>query len=170
MVGNNKTLTGLCYRAPSNIKTNDEALYSLISKASTENLVLMGDFNFPEINWSVPESLSEEHSFIKCTNNAYLFQNVLDSTRGKNILDLVLSSEENMIENLEVGEPFGTSDHQIIRWKLVVCKGLTNKNKKVFNYFKTDYSAVRREVQDRNWQNLIGETNVEENWLKLKMS
>ena len=94
VVGNNKTLIGLCYRAPSNIKTNDEALYSLISKASTENLVLMGDFNFPEINWSVPESLSEEHSFIKCTNNAYLFQNVLDSTRGKNILDLVLSSEE----------------------------------------------------------------------------
>ena len=73
-----------------------------------------------------------------------------------------------MIENLEVGEPFGTSDHQIIRWKLVVCKGLTNKNKKVFNYFKTDYSAVRREVQDRNWQNLIGGTNVEENWIKLK--
>ena len=27
----------------------------------------------------------------------------------------IFASEENMIEELQVGEPFGTSDHQIIR-------------------------------------------------------
>ena len=36
---------------------------------------------------------------------------LMNLPRGENILDLVFTSEENMIENLSVGEHFGTS-HQ----------------------------------------------------------
>ena len=42
--------------------------------------------------------------------------------KRKNVLDLILTTEENMVENLAVGEPSGTSDHQIIRCDFVACK------------------------------------------------
>ena len=43
--------------------------------------------------------------------NMFLVQHVNDPTRGTNKIhvDLVLSSEQNMVENVCVGEPF--SDH-----------------------------------------------------------
>jgi len=46
-------------------------------------------------------------------------QHVMEPTRGDNILDLVIASEENMIESVSVWEHFNTSDHQVVRWVLV---------------------------------------------------
>ena len=45
----------------------------------------------------------------------------------ENILDLVFTSDENMIEKLCVGEHLGTSDHQIIRWNMLACIVIQNK-------------------------------------------
>jgi len=72
-------------------------------------------------------------------------QHVQDPTRGKNILDLVFTFEENMIENLVVGENFGTSDHQIIRWNMLACKKLQRDNKN-YNCAKVNYDIMRHEI------------------------
>ena len=97
-IGNEVTLIGICYRSPSSRKINDEALFTMITKASQGKLMLMGDFNFSDINWGIPESLNDTHPFLKCINDNFLIQHVEDTTRGKNILDLVFTSEENLIE------------------------------------------------------------------------
>ena len=115
IIENEITLIGICYRCPSSNKLNDEALFRLISKSSIGNIMLMGDFNFSELDWRKPETLDDSHPFLKCINDNFLIQHVDEPTRKNNILDLVFTSEENMIENLSVGEHFGTSDHQIIR-------------------------------------------------------
>ena len=39
-------------------------------------------------------------------------QQVLEPTRGKNTLDLVITANDGLITNLQVGEPF--SDHNSI--------------------------------------------------------
>jgi len=44
--------------------------------------------------------VDDSHPFSKCVNDNFLFQHVQDPPRGKNILDLVFTFEENMIENL----------------------------------------------------------------------
>ena len=62
------------------------------------------------------------HPFFKCINDNFLIEHVDEPTRQKNILDIVFTSEENMIENLSVGEHFGTSDHQIVRWNMLAYK------------------------------------------------
>ncbi len=47
-------------------------------------------------------------------------QHVMDPTRGKNISDLVITSDEYMMENVIVGEHFNTSDPQVVRCWLVM--------------------------------------------------
>jgi len=86
----------------------------------------------------------------------------------KKILDLVLCSEENMIENLYVGEPFETSDHQLIRWKLVCSRDKVDTSKQNNNYFKANYDDIRQYIKGRNWDTFSNFTNVEELWAKLK--
>jgi hypothetical protein len=161
-----KTLVGLCYRAPDSSKIEDEGLYRLITRASKEKLLLMGDINFPELDWGKPETIDDSHPLVQCVNDNFLIQCVENCTRGKNILDLVFTSEENMVENLVVGEPFGTSDHQIVRWVFIASKDkLKHKEElKVHDYFKVDYNQMK--INSIIGNNLAKDfSGVEENWI-----
>jgi ribonucleases P/MRP protein subunit RPP40 len=162
------TLIGVCYRAPDSKQLSDLALYSLIDRASNDNVVIMGDFNFPELDWSRPETIDESHPFVECLSNNFLSQAVEQPTRENNYLDLVLSSDSNLIENVRVGEPFETSDHQIIRFNLVGNKVLDRVIKKSFNYFKADYNKIRGHARAMNWDTNLSLTNLEDSWAKLK--
>ena len=74
-----------------------------------------------------------------------------------------------MIEELNVGEPFGTSDHQIIRCKLVVLKcNEIPDSKPLLNYFKADYNAIREKLKADYLFGKIREKNIEEYWSFLK--
>jgi ribonucleases P/MRP protein subunit RPP40 len=165
-IGGEKTLVGLCYRPPDSNKTQDEALFKMLAGVSREKLLLMGDFNFPELNWGKPETLDDSHSFLKCINDNFLIQCVENSTRGNNVLDLVFTSEENMIENLTVGEPFGTSDHQIIRWYFSSIKETIKRNDeiKMHDYFKADYDGMREEISSIDFDEIIIGDSVEQDW------
>jgi hypothetical protein len=43
--------------------------------------------------------------------DSFLLQHVQEPTRENNVLDLVLSSTEGVVDNLEVKEHLGNSDH-----------------------------------------------------------
>ena len=161
------TLLGVIYRPPDSSKINDEALFSLINRISQENVILMGDFNYPELKWDKAETISESHPFVECVNNNFLIQLVDEPTRDKNYLDLVLCSDESIVESLFVGEPFETSDHQLIRFKLISNRDETNKIITNLNYFKANYSEMREYIKTRNWDTLIDGSEVEDLWKKL---
>ena len=87
-----------------------------IKLASTGHCLIMGDFNYSNIDWITGEANGDGLEFMNLINDSFLFQNVKNATRGNNILDLVLSSELDMVENLEVGCPIANSDHNTLRW------------------------------------------------------
>ena len=74
----------------------------------------MGDFIFPCINWVHLEADVTGSKFLDFTQDCFLTQHVLKPTRYDNLLDLVLSSEENMVEELFVLKHLANSDHNII--------------------------------------------------------
>ena len=77
----------------------------------------MGDFNYKGIvweNWSTPgmSETSEEFLFVETLCDVYLFQHVLKPTRIRmsqepSILDLIITNEEGMIEDMEYLSPLG---------------------------------------------------------------
>ena len=38
---------------------------------------------------------------------------MLEPTRGENVLDIVLSSQKELVDNVKIHEPLGNSDNQI---------------------------------------------------------
>ena len=171
VIGTEKTLIGVCYRPPDSSKAQDDALYRMIREIKDKNILLMGDFNFPDINWKESERIDDSHPFLQCIGDKFLTQCVDENTRSKNVLDLIFGSEENMIEELKVGEPFGTSDHQIIRWQLVAYSGRIKhvaKNK-THNYFKANYDQMREEANAINWSAVIRGLDCEEDYLNFKL-
>ena len=71
-----------------------------------------------------------------------------------NVLDLILSSEEGMIEDLAYNPPLGERDHICLTFKL---QQFHNKKDTtpVHNIFKTNYTAVREELSKPNWHELL---------------
>ena len=59
------------------------------------------------------------------TNNFYFqdsfrIQHVLEPTRGENVLDIVLSSQKELMDNVKIHEPLGNSDHRQIHFDINV--------------------------------------------------
>ena len=64
------------------------------------------------IQWESLESAGgDDHKFLLLTQDCFLTQHVLEPTRGGNVLDLILSSQNELVDNVEVHEPLGSSDY-----------------------------------------------------------
>ncbi|CAJ0918343.1 unnamed protein product [Ranitomeya imitator] len=89
----NKILIGVCYKPPNITETMESLLLKQIDEAATHNEVLvMGDFNYPDINWETETCETHKgNRFLLITKKNYLSQLVQNPTRGAALLDLILS-------------------------------------------------------------------------------
>ena len=104
-----------------------------------------------------------------------MYQHVSNPTRGRgttntNLLDLILSNEEDNIGEIEYLSPLGKSDHCVITFN-ILCKVITNKytkKRKLFN--KANYEGMRKECSDINWEEKFKDCkdNVNDQWEILK--
>ena len=69
----------------------------MINLASKEKLLIMGDFNFADLKWGKTELLDYNHLLVQSINDNFIVQCVEDCTRSANVLDLILTSQENMV-------------------------------------------------------------------------
>jgi len=166
-IDNNSSIAiGVCYRSQVASKQELQEIFEVINIASQGKVLIMGDFNNPRLNWDTYECDSNVENFRYLLLDNYLCQRVREPTRQSNILDLVISSDENMVTEVEVLEHLGNSDHNIIIWSLMLDVGL-NKNMQPFRkYYKVDYVAMRNWFNDINWLQEYNELNVDEMWHK----
>ena len=89
----------------------------------------MGDFNHGHIQWESLESAGgDDHQFLLLPQDCFLTQHVLEPTRGGNVFDLMLSSQNELVDNVKVHEHLGLSDHSQIPFNIKVKTGNTYKN------------------------------------------
>ena len=72
-----------------------------MSKFQTLRTVLIGDFNFGDINWKNYTSGRACKTFLKADKKLSLNQCVKEKTRGDNILDLVLVYDKEYVDKIE---------------------------------------------------------------------
>ena len=157
-------LCGWVYRSPSNDSTSDgrtksiNAVINLIKKAyqRNHNLFIVGDFNFKDIDWCNDYApLEKQHlrDFIEVLQNCFFYQHVTKPTRYRqnersNILDLILSSEEGMVQDLTCHPSLCENDHVSIEFN--VC--FTQVNDEItpgHNIYKTNYGAIKSELNQQ---------------------
>ena len=114
-----KLLIGGIYKSPNSDVPNHLALNELITQAMElkyKHTIIMGDFNFPEINWdSWSVNRSGTHpsfQFIECLRDNCFAQHVNSFTRYRegydpSCLDLIQTEGDVIIENLQFGDKLG---------------------------------------------------------------
>ena len=103
-------LIGGVYRSPQSSTENNDLLLDLLQKAkgaNFSNILIMGDFNLPDINWELwTTSRSENHlsyKFLECLRDNFWEQTIFSPTRWVkdqpgNVLDLCVTDNPEIIK------------------------------------------------------------------------
>ena len=138
------------YRPPHQTQEHDEEFYRQLGKEVNNKLsVLMGDFN-ASVNWDTMNSTSytEGNRLLEFVHNEFLHQWVDKPTRGDNILDIVLTTEDDLISNITVGENIGKSDHKIVRFQINVPQHRDKKIVKKLDYRQSNWTQLKEYIKN----------------------
>ena len=137
------------------------------------NIMLLGDFNFPHLQWGSQDGQakitevtgttrdvkSQAHHLFRLCNDYNLSQFVYKRTRKNNTLDLIFTNNEDLVHYMEV-TPTIFSDHNIIEVTSrlnITRKELVARNCEdgfsVFNFNKSDidWDALNHCLTDIDW-------------------
>ena len=151
------------YRPPKTTLENDIILYNeLEAIVKTKTSVILGDFNLPRINWKNLSADNEGTRLLKLVKKLYLSQFVTEPTLDNNILDIVLSSEADLINACEVGETLANSDHKIIRCEINCEVNIKENTLLVPNYKKGNILGLKSELHKINWETVFANKSIEQ--------
>ena len=85
------------YRSPNSSRENDAKLCAYVKEMRGTN-ILVGDFNYPDINWETGTTAARGRDFFEATTAAGMDQFVNEPTHiSGNTLDLILCNKGEMI-------------------------------------------------------------------------
>ena len=166
---NENLLVGCIYRSGSPTKAIqlDNYLHSMLIHMSTglnyKNVVIIGDFNHPQIIWTPAPVTAANHNdshpdvkFIDAINESMLHQHINKATRDRDnqnstLDDLILTSDPDLVSDIQHLGHVGASDHQCIKFRLnfTYCRQKTAQTKK-YLYAKADYTKMNT-LLDIDW-------------------
>ena len=98
-------VVGVYYRPPNQDREVDEIFYRYLGEISRSlALVLVGDFNFPDICWKYNTAERDQsRRFLECVADNFLTQLVSEPTREGALLGLLFVNREGLVDDVAVG-------------------------------------------------------------------
>ena len=174
------------YRSPDSTSNNFAEVLNALKETTNDlpqcpSILLTGDFNFPGIRWSHGEAsnrqseLSTQGLFVNFINELFLTQLVDRPTRQRNILDLILTNNEELITEVDIlADDEYLSDHRMIVAKTTLPSVETPspnppRNPESFrglNFFHKDinWNNLNQEINDINWEDRFSNNSLDDNF------
>ncbi|PKU43200.1 glycerol kinase [Limosa lapponica baueri] len=134
---------GVCYRPPDQEDGVDEALYRQVGAAShSQTLVLMGDFNHPDICWRANTvGHKKARKFLECVSYNFL-QMVEELMRRGAVLDLVLTSKEELVGYVKLKGSLGCNDHEMVESKILRAARRVSSKLTTLDFRRADFGLL----------------------------
>ena len=140
--------------------------------AGENRLLILGDFNIPDIDWVNRETLvgaaKIDRDVYKKMQDCFLHQHVTKPTRfrgnSSSTLDLIFTKEEEDVKDIQVLQPLGKSDHGIVIGNFI-CEW-KNKVEPRSNrmYYKGQYEIINQKIEEIDWNDKFNDKTVHECW------
>ena len=143
-----------------------------------DKIMLLGDFNLPFLKWKeydnsiIPciqtggttDQRHQAENLIEFTNNMFLEQTVMNPTRAHNVLDLIFTNDEDLI-NISLISDTSISDHRMICATINInndnapCDTEPECDSRLGNFSfwsdRSDWNAVNDSLAQINWSSII---------------
>ena len=147
VTGHTTVTIGVVYRCPNITKQNNEKIHNAISEVSKGDCIIMGDFNHGNIKWDTMQSTGVEDQKLLClVQDNFLTQHVLEPTRATRVLDIVLSSQKELVDNVNIKEPLGSSDHNQMHFNINIKSERTKVKQCRRDFGKGNYKEIRKSL------------------------
>ena len=152
------------YRPPTQSINLDSEMYSALSQiVQRHEAIIVGDFNCADIH-NFRTSNRDSSNLIDFIEDNFLFQKVNEPTRENNILDLVLTTSDDLVTDLKVCEHLANSDHNMIKFDINIDKREIENNLLVPNFNRANFDGFKNELRTINWKLLFKSHNVGNQW------
>ena len=132
---------------PRSASKKSKKIHNAISEVSKGDCIIMGDFNHGNIKWDTLQSTGVEvQKFLCLVQDNFLTQHVLEPTRATRILDIVLSSQKELVDNVEIKEPLGSSDHNQMHFDINIKSDRTKVKQCRRDFRKGNYKEIRKSL------------------------
>ena len=119
----------------------------------------MGDFNHGNIKWDTLQSTGvEDQKLLHLVQDTFLTQHVLEPTRAARVLDIVISSQRELVDNVEIKEPLGRSDHNQMHFNINIKSDKTKVKQCRRDFRKGNYKEIRKRLAIIDWNDKIKKT------------
>ncbi|GAB0205919.1 hypothetical protein GRJ2_003057500 [Grus japonensis] len=162
-----KSSWGVCYRPPDQGDQADETLYRQIGAAShSQALVLMGDFNHPDICWrGNTAGHKQSGKILECVDDNFLLQVIEEPTRRGAMLDLVLIKKERLIGDVKLKGSLGCSDHKMVEFKILRTGRRVHSKLTVLDVRTADFGLFRDLLGGIPWGKALQGRGAQDSWL-----
>ena len=173
-------IAGCVYRSPNSTELNNDNLNELINAMSSnckQQLIIMGDYNFPLINWNSYSTLSgymsKEAKFLETVRDCYLIQKIKQPTRFRvncspSALDLLFVKQDDYINEVSYESPLGKSDHRVLSFEYQSRVNRLQYMKSKYFYDKADYDAINAVLANVNWHDEMMDKDTNGKWTVFK--
>ena len=136
------------YRPPGQNLEKDNEMYNVLRQSlRCDESIILGDFNLPHINWLTNTGVeAESHRMLEFLEDNFLSQLVNQPTRENNILDLIIVSNDRLVNDVIVGEHLGSCDHRLLRTSINAATKITENKSLVPNFRRADFVNFRSEM------------------------
>lgn len=132
-------------------------------------LVLVGDFNHPDICWKDHmASCKRSRRLVESVDDNFLVQVVDRPTRGEALLDLLLTNAEEIIKDVNVEGSLGCSNHALVEFVISRDVGLAKGGVRTLNFGRANFKLFNGLLAEIPWDAVPKDKDVEESWLLFK--
>ena len=162
VTGHSTVTIGVVYRCPNITKQNNEKIHNAISEVSKGDCIIMGDCNHGNIK--MQSTVVEDQRFLCLVQDNFLTQHVLEPTRAARVLEIVLSSQKEFVDNVVIQEPLGSSDHNQLHFNINIKSDKTKVNQCRRDFRKGNYKKIRKSLALIDWDDNMNNKTATECW------
>ena len=162
LIGKNNQLEIISiYRPP---KSGNDARLCEIIDAAFDKFIVVGDFNFPGIDWLNKKVNGKGNGFMQTCEDNQLDQLVDFPTHVRcNTLDLVLSNTDNVTCVEDIGR-LGKSDHSMLLIDTEFNAAVKETTQLTPNWRKANVADIKHEIASVDWQTALAALNAQDAW------
>ena len=125
----------------------------------------MGDFNHGNTRWDTQQSTGIEYQQFLClVQDNFLTQHVLEPNRAARVLDIVLYSQKEIVDNVVIQEPLGSSDHNQLHFNIKIKSDKTKVKQCRRDFTKGNYKEIRNSLAHIDWDDKMKNKTARECW------
>ena len=146
------------------MSVNNKLLCEMIKKLP-KDCVMVGDFNFSDIDWQRNSCSAKSRQFLDTVHDLFFVQMLDFSTHSSGTMpDLVLTDTPNRLIDIEDLGPLGSSDHSMLKVNLKLNTVKMRKNVRVRDWRKANFQMISESVKNVDWENHLTGKDTQQAW------